>query len=151
MYLSMRRVQLAGLGQEGEILDLNEENALVQAGLIRLWVERGKITPLAEKKKKQVVPGGVKMGAMSKEKAKTISPELDLRGLMVEEALQVTDKYLDEALLAGLPWVRLIHGKGTGALRAAITDYVKKHPRVRKHRWGESGEGGMGVTVVELE
>ena len=71
--------------------------------------------------------------------------------MTVEEALHVTDKYLDEALLAGLPWVRLIHGKGTGTLRAAITDYLKKHPRVSKHRWGETNEGGMGVTVVELK
>ncbi len=144
------RVQLAGLGQEGELLDLNDDSALVQTGSIRLWVERGKLTPLAEKKRR-ATPGKIKMAALGQEKAKTISPELDLRGLTVEEALHLTDKYLDEALLAGLPWVRLIHGKGTGALRSAITDYVKKHPRVQKHRWGESSEGGMGVTVVELE
>ena len=91
------------------------------------------------------------MAGLSQEKAKNISPELDLRGLTVDEALQITDKYLDEALLVGLPWVRLIHGKGTGALRTAINDYVRKHPRVKKHRWGETNEGGMGVTVVELE
>lgn len=144
------RVRVAGLGQEGEIVDLNADQALVQSGSIRIWVERGKLTPLAEQKKKPA-PGGIKMGALGQEKAKTISPELDLRGLTVEEALHVTDKYLDEALLAGLPWVRLIHGKGTGTLRAAIADYVKKHPRVSKHRWGESNEGGMGVTVVELQ
>lgn len=144
------KVKLAGFGQEGVILDFNEENALVQAGAVRLWVERSKLTPLAEEKKAPAA-GTVKMGALAQEKAKTISPELDLRGMTVEEALQATDKYLDEALLAGLPWVRLIHGKGTGALRAAIKDYVKKHPRVKKYRWGEQNEGGMGVTVVELE
>ncbi|HHT48755.1 MAG TPA: endonuclease MutS2 [Firmicutes bacterium] len=145
------KVKLAGFGQEGVILDLNPENALVQAGAVRLWVERGKLTPLVEEKKQPAAPGTIKMGALAQQKAKTISPELDLRGMTVEEALQVTDKYLDEAILAGLPWVRLIHGKGTGALRAAIKDYVKKHPRVRKYRWGETNEGGMGVTVVELE
>lgn len=145
------KVKLAGFGQEGVILDLNAENALVQAGAVRLWVERGKLTPLGEEKQAPAAPGTVKMGALAQEKVKTISPELDLRGMTVEEALQVTDKYLDEAILAGLPWVRLIHGKGTGALRAAIKDYVKKHPRVKKYRWGETNEGGMGVTVVELE
>jgi DNA mismatch repair protein MutS2 len=144
------RVKLAGLGQEGELLDLDEDSALVQTGSVRLWVEQGKLTPLAEEKRR-ATPGKIKMGALGQEKAKTISPELDLRGLTVEEALHHTDKYLDEALLAGLPCVRLIHGKGTGALRSAISDYVKKHPRVQKHRWGESSEGGMGVTVVELE
>ncbi|NLC53690.1 MAG: endonuclease MutS2, partial [Firmicutes bacterium] len=145
------RVRLAGLGQEGEIIDLNADNVLVQSGSVRLWVDRGKLTPLVEQGEKPAPPGGIKMGALGQEKAKTISPELDLRGMTVEEALHVTDKYLDEALLAGLPWVRLIHGKGTGALRAAITDYLKKHPRVSKHRWGETNEGGMGVTVVELK
>lgn len=144
------RVQLAGLGQEGEILDLTADQALVQSGAVRLWVERNRLTPLAKQKQKPAA-GGIKMSALRREKAANISPELDLRGMTVEEALHVTDKYLDEALLAGLPWVRLIHGKGTGALRSAIADYLKKHPRVCKHRWGESNEGGMGVTVVELQ
>ncbi|NLM38101.1 MAG: endonuclease MutS2 [Firmicutes bacterium] len=143
-------VRLAGLAQEGEIVDLNADSALVQSGAVRLWVERGKLTPLVGRKQKPE-PGKIKMGALGQEKAKTISPELDLRGMTVEEALQVTDKYLDEAVLAGLPWVRLIHGKGTGVLRTAIAEYVKKHPRVSKYRWGETNEGGMGVTVVELQ
>ncbi len=145
------RVKLTTLGQEGLILDLNQESALVQAGPLRIWVERTKVLPLATQENKGPKPGEINIAELGKEKAKSISVELDLRGLTVEEALQLTDKYLDEALLVGLPWVRLIHGKGTGALRAAITDFVKKHPRVKKHRWGESGEGGMGVTVVELE
>ncbi|NLW55178.1 MAG: endonuclease MutS2 [Firmicutes bacterium] len=147
------RVKLLALGQEGEIIDLNEDAALVQAGPLRIWVERGKLAPLAPQKRpeKTGAVAGVKMAGLSQEKAKNISSELDLRGLTVDEALQITDKYLDEALLVGLPWVRLIHGKGTGALRTAINDYVRKHPRVKKHRWGESNEGGMGVTVVELE
>lgn len=148
------RVKLVALGQEGEIIDLNQDSALVQAGPLRIWVERGKLAPLAPQKtpeRQGTESGGVKVAQLSQEKAKRISAELDLRGLTVEEALQLTDKYLDEALLVGLPWVRLIHGKGTGALRTAINDYVRKHPRVKKHRWGESNEGGMGVTVVELE
>ena len=70
--------------------------------------------------------------------------------MTVDDALAATDKYLDEALLAGLPSVRLIHGKGTGALRSAIGDYLKKHKQVKNARWGEAGEGGMGVTVVEF-
>ncbi len=147
------RVKLLALGQEGEIVDLNADAALVQAGPLRIWVERGKLAPLAPVKTpdKPAAEAGVKMAGLSQEKAKQISPELDLRGLTVEEALQLTDKYLDEALLVGLPWVRLIHGKGTGALRTAINDYVRKHPRVKKYRLGETNEGGLGVTVVELE
>jgi DNA mismatch repair protein MutS2 len=145
------RVLVASLKQEGLILDLNQDSALVQVGPLRVWVEQDQLSPVASPKEKQREEAGTKYANLGRDKAQRISPELDLRGLTVEEALHITDKYLDEALLVGLPWVRLIHGKGTGALRSAINDFVKKHPGVRNYRWGEFGEGGMGVTVVELE
>jgi len=97
-------------------------------------------------------PAGVRTGSRSlaAAKAQQVSPELDLRGLMVDEALEKVDKFLDDAVLAGLPQVRIIHGKGTGALRKAITEHLKGDPRVVSHRLGGIGEGGDGVTVAKL-
>ena len=76
--------------------------------------------------------------------------ELDLRGARVEEGLEQVEKYLDNAYMARLPWVRIIHGKGTGALRDAIRESLKSHPFVGEFRAGGPGEGGDGVTVAKL-
>jgi DNA mismatch repair protein MutS2 len=76
--------------------------------------------------------------------------ELDLRGQTTEEALQRLDSYLNDAYLAGLPWVRIIHGKGTGALRAVVRDELKRHALVASYEPGKEGEGGAGVTVARL-
>jgi len=80
-----------------------------------------------------------------------VEPEIDLRGMDSMEAIYNTDKYLDEAYVAGLKEVILIHGKGTGVLRKSINDMLKRHPQVKRYRLGEYGEGGTGVTVVELK
>ena len=77
-------------------------------------------------------------------------PEIDLRGMRLDEAINAVDKFLDEALLAGWNEVRLIHGKGTGALRKGITDYLKNHPAINRYAHAPIGEGDLGVTVAEL-
>lgn len=87
---------------------------------------------------------------MNLERAANIRPEINLIGLTVDEALSQLDKYLDDALLSNLSQVRVIHGKGTGALRKAVQDYLKKQKHVAAFRSGEFGEGDMGVTIVEL-
>jgi DNA mismatch repair protein MutS2 len=76
--------------------------------------------------------------------------ELDLRGQRVNEILPRLDKYLDDAFLAGLPFVRIIHGKGTGTLRQVVRQQLRDHPLVKSHRSGEQGEGGSGVTIAYL-
>ena len=76
--------------------------------------------------------------------------ELDLRGQTTEEAVPRLDRFLDDAYLAGLPWVRIIHGKGTGALRAAVRGALRAHPLVASYEAGKAGEGGDGVTVARL-
>ena len=81
---------------------------------------------------------------------KPVDRELLLRRLTVEVALDRLDQYLYDAFMAGLPSVRVVHGKGTGKLRHAVHDSLAKHPLVKSYRLGDYGEGDYGVTVVEL-
>ena len=76
--------------------------------------------------------------------------EIDLRGMTVDEMVPVLEKYLDDAYLAGLPYARIIHGKGTGVLRRAVRDLLREHPLVASYRPGEPNEGGDGVTIVKF-
>jgi DNA mismatch repair protein MutS2 len=81
---------------------------------------------------------------------KAVDSELRLRRLTVDEALWQLDQYLDDAFMAGLSSVRIVHGKGTGKLRRAVHDSLDKHPLVKSYRLGGYGEGDYGVTIVEL-
>jgi len=80
----------------------------------------------------------------------SLSPELHLRRLTLDEALPKLDHYLNAAFMAGLISVRIVHGKGTGAMRQAVHDTLKRHPLVKSFRLGGWGEGGAGVTIVDL-
>ncbi|MFZ5815388.1 MAG: endonuclease MutS2 [Bacillota bacterium] len=128
---------------------------LVQAGILKVTVSLEDLErveePQPEPKARGLVPQKARPRSIGAAKAQEISTEVDLRGLTVEEALEKVDKYLDDAVLAGLPQVRIIHGKGTGALRKAITDQLKADRRVASHRLGGVGEGGDGVTVARLQ
>jgi DNA mismatch repair protein MutS2 len=84
-------------------------------------------------------------------KAKAISPEINLLGCTVDEACLTLDKYLDECYLAGLGEVRIVHGKGTGALRQGVQAFLKTNPHVKSYRIGSIGEGDTGVTIVTLK
>ncbi|MBX6377731.1 MAG: endonuclease MutS2 [Clostridia bacterium] len=84
------------------------------------------------------------------QRSRLVSPEIHLRGLTVAEALERLEKYLDDAVLAGLDEVRIVHGKGTGALRQAVAQWLQQHPRVAEFRLGGPGEGGDGATVARL-
>ncbi|MCX8046967.1 MAG: Smr/MutS family protein, partial [Anoxybacillus gonensis] len=77
--------------------------------------------------------------------------ELDLRGERYDDALLRVEKYIDDAVLAGYPRVSIIHGKGTGALRKGVQQYLQNHRSVKSIRFGEATEGGTGVTIVELQ
>jgi DNA mismatch repair protein MutS2 len=76
--------------------------------------------------------------------------EVDLRGLMSEDALEKMERYLEQAYLSGLPWVRIIHGKGTGKLRQAVREALKGHAYVKSFEEGGHTEGGEGVTVAKM-
>jgi len=90
------------------------------------------------------------MVSKDKNPADKTPDELHLRRLTVYDALVKLDKYLDDAFLDGLHQVRIIHGRGTGTLRRAITEYLAQHTLVASYRIGEYGEGGIGVTIVGL-
>ena len=81
---------------------------------------------------------------------KAVDKELHLRHLTVDEALFRLDRYLNDAFMADLPSVRIVHGKGTGTLRQAVHNLLDKHPLVKSYRLGDYGEGDYGVTIVEL-
>lgn len=94
---------------------------------------------------------GTSMGSLKMSKTLSISPELNLLGKTVDEALSVLDKYLDDAYLAHMPSVRIVHGKGTGALRNAVHSHLKRLKYVKEFRLGEFGEGDAGVTIVTFK
>jgi DNA mismatch repair protein MutS2 len=90
------------------------------------------------------------IGSIGLSRARTVASSLDLRGARVDEALEALGRYLDDAALAGLDQVTIIHGLGTGALRDAVRAQAATHPLVRSFRPGERGEGGDGATIVRL-
>lgn len=120
---------------------------LVQAGIMKISVKLSDLRASKETKEAVKKKGGREISL----NLKSVASSVDLRGMDAEEALFTTDKYLDEAYLAGLNEVTIIHGKGTGVLRNSISDMLKRHPHVKKYRLGEYGEGGTGVTVAELK
>ena len=141
-------VIISSFNQHGTVLsDPDQEgNVTVQVGNMRLTVKQSE---LVKSKGPESRPKRERARTYL-EKAQAISKELDLRGKMADEALFLLDRYLDDARLVGLESVRIIHGKGTGALRAAVRSYLKDSPYIKSFRDGLREEGGFGVTVVEL-
>ena len=143
-YVLVRSVNQSGYVLEGPNV---QGDVVVQIGSIKLTVHKDQLlrTKAAEGKK------AASRTHTFLEKVQHISPEIDLRGKYAEDALSELDKYLEDANLAGLDWVRIIHGKGTGALRLAVRNYLKGHRYVRDYRDGLREEGGYGVTVINLK
>lgn len=125
----------------------NKGDLTVQVGIMKLTVNV-KTLKRTKSEENQVMETRTKK--MVSNKSKSVSSELDLRGKNLDEAILEVDKYLDDAYIAGLKQIFIIHGKGTGILRAGIKSYLRTHKHVKSSRIGEFGEGGDGVTVVEL-
>ena len=124
----------------------NKGDVQVEAGIMKINVKLKDLRKISnEPKKKEKKKREVKLNM------KSVDSRIDLRGMDSEEACYRTDKYLDEAYLANLGEVTIVHGKGTGILRKAINDMLKRHPHVKSYRLGVYGEGGDGVTIVELK
>jgi DNA mismatch repair protein MutS2 len=143
------RVWVATLQASGEVLSLNERGgeAEVQIGNFRLKLPIKRLE-LRQKAVRDTQP--VRMSIQGGATIHSPGMEFDMRGERVEEAMPKLERYLDDAYMARLPWVRIIHGKGTGALREAVRNLLRDHPSVAQFRNGEAGEGGDGVTVAKL-
>ena len=144
------KAYLPSLDQEVVIISLpdKKDNVMVQAGIMKLSTHISQLEKL-EKASEEKVPAKVK--SMVKSKALNISTEIMLLGKTVDEAVSELEKYLDDAYLAGIKQVRVVHGKGSGALRRGVTEYLRTNPHVSSFRLGMYGEGDSGVTIVELE
>ena len=147
------RVYLVNIDKEGVVLDLPDKSGtvLVQAGILKTRTKLANLQLIEEETK--VISNGTASAASGYrvQVNRDFRDEIDLRGLMGDEAWQQVDKYLDEAVVAGFSKVRLIHGKGTGALKNALWQRLKKDKRIADFRIGQYGEGDGGVTVVELK
>jgi DNA mismatch repair protein MutS2 len=140
------RVWVNSLQREGELTDLGEDEAEVQIGTFRARVPLHELEPRA----RPAHTAGRQAVSVARPAPASVGMELDIRGQTVEEAGLSLDKYLDDAYLAGLPYVHIIHGKGTGALRRYVRDTLQNHPLVAEYRRGDRHEGGDGITVVKL-
>lgn len=141
-------VYVTTLDQKGQVLSIPDQdgNLMVQIGIIKVNVKLSDLRQTDEAAKSEQ-----RSGRKIKLRVTSVSTELDLRGQNSEEAIVETDRYLDNAFLAGLQVVTIIHGKGTGVLRTAIHQLLRSHPHVCSFRLGKYGEGESGVTVVELK
>ncbi len=146
-------VIIMSLGKRAVLLEAPDRSGKVnvQAGIIKTKAEVSDLR-LVEEEAKVVSSGGKKnAGAYRSSVSRDFKDEIDLRGMTGDEAWGAVDKYFDEAQIAGFHTVRLIHGKGTGALKKALWEYLKKDSRVASFRIGQFGEGDGGVTVVEVK
>lgn len=155
------KVVLKNLGTEGTVLSLNEEEVEVQAGALRLRVRAEELRRKDEEQEETSNRRSVKKhppepqpSLVTRQSSIVLAPspgmELDLRGLMSEDALDKLETYLDKAYLAGMPFVRIIHGKGTGKLRQVVREALRAHPHVKLFEEGGEKEGGEGVTVAKM-
>ncbi len=135
-------------GDAGEIVSIapDGKTAVVVFGQVKMRVP---VTDLRPARRRELRSDQV--AELRTAKMASASREIDLRGMTGDEAIPLLDKFLDDALLAGLTRVDIIHGKGTGALRKRVMEFLESHPRVRSSRIAEWNEGGTGATVVELK
>lgn len=143
-------VYMTKLRQKGQVIKLPNDSGeiLVQAGVMKVTVSLAEIRLVTEEQPVGRVSGQGKLGLS---KAETVRNEINVRGMLVDEACHVLDKYLDDAVISGINQIYIIHGKGTGALRTGVQDFLRGHHHVKNFRLGQHGEGDLGVTVVELK
>ena len=144
-------VELVKMGTRASVISVKKDGSLqLQAGILKITAKQEEVRVVedADSGKKQAVQ--IAQRAEHKLRSLGASPEVDLRGMMTDEALLVLDRFLDSAVMGRLDTVTVIHGKGTGAVRKAVRDHLKRSKYVKSFRPGRFGEGEDGVTVVEL-
>ncbi len=148
-------VWVPSLDRTGEILEISGADAEVAAGSFRVRAAVRDLELRAPSNRDKQPEGARARRQTSRPditlpRIETPNMEIDLRGNSVEEMLPLLDKYLDDAYLSGMPFVRIIHGKGTGTLRRAVQDELRNHPFVKSYQAGEANEGGDGVTIAKF-
>lgn len=126
-------------------------NLFVQCGIMRMQTNVNDLVPVKEETITAPALQRTNTGKLKMSKSFSVSSEINLLGCTVDEAIAKLDKYLDDAYLAHLPSVRVVHGKGTGALRSAVQSHLKRLKYVKEYRLGEYGEGDAGVTIVTFK
>lgn len=144
-------VLIFDIDKKGIILDIDEtaQNALVQAGIVKMRVEFSNLRLLKEDTVKKPIRKSTR--TVKTDVSRTASTEVDVRGQTAMEAIMSVDNAIDSAILMNLNTLTIIHGKGTGVLRKEIQAHLKKHPSIRSYRLGTYGEGDAGVTITELK
>ncbi len=144
-------VLIVDLNDKGSVISINkkEETAVIQVGIMKITSKISNLVLIPENDTKELM----KFAPRKKESigAKEIKTEIDLRGMMLEDALIETDRFIDDCIMAGLESCTIIHGKGTGTLRNGIQNMLRKNNRVKSYRHGRYGEGENGVTIVEFK
>lgn len=135
---------------EGEVLEVKENNVLVKSGMFKTRVKMSDLMLIEKKKKKEVKPQRNLYRTTSRADA-DFKTELDLRGQSSDEALGNLGLFIDKCVLNGINEIRIIHGKGMGVLRSAVTEELKHHPNIAEYRLGKYGEGEDGVTIARLK
>ena len=147
-------VELIRMGTQAEVIGINKDGTLqLQAGILKLKAKQEEVRVLEDvtARKKQRARDRQHSTVSRPFRAAAAKAELDLRGMMVDEALGAVDLFLDNAVMGKLETVTIIHGKGTGALRKAVREHLKKSRYVKEYRPGVYGEGEDGVTVATLK
>ncbi len=145
-------VELVKMGTQATVLSVNKDGSLqLQAGILKITAKQEEVRVLEGETQTQKEARKVVRQAEHKLRSLGASPEVDLRGMMTDEAINALDMFLDNAMLGRLQEVTVIHGKGTGAVRKAVREHLKRSRYVKSFRPGRFGEGEDGVTVVELK
>lgn len=147
------RVKVLSMNLEGTVHALpdNRGNLTVTMGILNSQVNINDVIILDEGSKSHTQKGVGGSGALKASKTATLATEINLIGMTVDEALAHLDKYLDDAYLSHIPSVRIVHGKGSGALRNAVQNHLKRQKYVKSYRLGTFGEGDAGVTIAEFK
>ena len=148
-----QKVKVHSLGVEGYVVSMpdNKGNLFVQCGIIKSKVN---IRDLSLAQEEDItIPARLKSQSskIKMSKSLSVSTEINLLSMTCDEAISALDKYLDDAYVAHLPSVRIVHGKGTGALRKAVSDHLRRQSYIKSFRLGEFGEGDAGVTIAEFK
>ena len=146
-------VRIVSMGLKGTVSSLPDKNGrlFVQCGIIRSQVSLNDLVLIEDETVNTAKMQRSSSGKLKMSKTYSVSTEINLLGKTVDEAIAELDKYLDDAYLAHLPSVRIVHGKGTGALRNAVHNYLRKNRIIKSYRLGEFGEGDAGVTIAEFK